>query len=132
MGGIVRFLRPLALIGALARARVYGLGEVIEPSSEGLNIAAEILDFVTKGGERRQLMADGFELRGEYRIQSSCGRLRPGCRFSRATRFLGCLLRCRFLWSRCWAAALGSRPASLLCPAVAGHSALLLSGISCS
>lgn len=78
MGGIVRFLRPLALIGALARASVNGLCEVIEPSSEGLNIAAEILDFVTKGGKRRQLMADGFELCGEHRIQPSCGRLHPG------------------------------------------------------
>lgn len=78
MCGIVRFLRGLALVGVFARTRVYRLGEVLNPSSEGLNIATEILDFVAKGGQRRQLMADGFELCGQDRIQPSPGRLRPG------------------------------------------------------
>ena len=53
MGGIVRFLRALALVRLLACARVYGLGEVIDPSGEAFDIAAEVLDFVTKGGQRR-------------------------------------------------------------------------------
>ena len=78
MSGGVRFLRGLALVGVPARARVYGLGEVIDPSSEGLNIAAEILDFVAEGGKRRQLMADGFELCGQDHIEPSPGRVRAG------------------------------------------------------
>ena len=78
MGGILRFRRGLPLVGVFVRARVYGLGEVINPNSQGLNVPAELLDFVAKGGKRRQLMADCFELCGQDRIQPGPGRLRPG------------------------------------------------------